>query len=66
MVYSSSQNPIEWWLQNKYTIHDEPIWTNDNPAYKHIYAPVGFPLVLLANMRRTGLCKLIVSDTNLP
>ena len=42
------------------------IWTNDNPAYKHIYAPVGFLLVLLANMRRTGLCKLIVSDINLP
>ena len=42
------------------------IWTNDNPAYKHIYAPVGFLLVLLANMRRTGLCKLIVGDTNLP
>ena len=42
------------------------IWTNDNLAYKHIYAPVGFLLVLLANMRRTGLCKLIVSDTNLP
>ena len=41
------------------------IWTNDNPAYRHIYAPVGFLLVLLANMRRTGLCKLIVSDTNL-
>ena len=40
--------------------------TNDNPAYKHIYAPVGFLLVLLANIRRTGLCKLIVSDTNLP
>ena len=42
------------------------IWTNGNPAYRHIYAPVGFLLVLLANMRRTGLCKLIVSDTNLP
>ena len=42
------------------------IWTNDNPAYRHIYAPVGFLLVLLANMRRTRLCKLIVSDTNLP
>ena len=42
------------------------IWTNDNPAYRHIYAPIGFPLVLLANMRRTGFCKLIVSDTNLP
>ena len=42
------------------------IWTNDNPTYRHIYAPVGFLLVLLANMRRTGLCKLIVSDTNLP
>ena len=42
------------------------IWTNDHPAYRHIYAHVGFLLVLLANMRRTGLCKLIVSDINLP
>ena len=28
--------------------------------------PVGFLLILLANMRRTGSCELIVSDTNFP
>ena len=42
------------------------IWTNDNTVDRHIYVPAGFLLVLLADMHRTGLCKLIVSDTNMP
>ena len=49
------------WRRKGDKLLSEPMIT-----YRHIYAPVGFLLVLLANMWRTGLCELIVSDTNLP